>query len=196
MEDLSLLSNDELQKKAFHIIDVKKLQEYVNPLGCWAELESPITKKEVLVCLLNNDEKLTYTPLHYENAFAKENLSKEECRKRHIQKIAFFIKNDFSDPISLDVGIPELNAYVSYYVDDGNHRLAASILKGKESVNAHIQGSVEYAKELGLWSPNAYQEELDKRYLVDYEKNRLEQEKRDDELSKKIIASFSKKFKP
>lgn len=200
MQNIDSMSQDELLYKAYHHIDIKKLKEYANPFACWQELESPITHKEVLQCLFNNQEELTKTPLYYEGVFGKEErITAEEARKRHIQKIAFFVKNNSEDPITLDVGVPELGSYTSYIVEDGNHRFAAAILRGDIEIKAKIMGSVEHAKELGLWSPNKYEQKLQDIWNKDAEISEEKRMKLEEEKSERILASFmkrTKQFKP
>lgn len=42
---------DELEPISFHNVPVKELAKYCDPFQCWPELESTITKEEVLECL-------------------------------------------------------------------------------------------------------------------------------------------------
>lgn len=88
----------------------------------------------------------------------------------------------------MDVGIPDLNAYVSYMVQDGNHRLAGAIIRGDKTINVNISGSESYAKELGLWNPNNYLVELQERWMKEYE------ERQKLEGSKKLLLPASLKM--
>lgn len=51
-----------------------------------------------------------------------------------------------------------MNSHVDYIVEDGNHRLAGNIIAGRERTKAHISGSIDYMKEIYLYSPNIYLE--------------------------------------
>lgn len=159
------------QKLAYHNLELANIIKYANPFdGCWIELDYPITKKEVLECVKNKQEELTQTPIWTEIAFNHVKLTKEAIRLNHIKKIAYFVVNDIQDPISLEVGVPELNVYIDYIVDDGNHRLAAAIIKNQKIIKATLSGSTSHAKELGLWNPNEFElkeiEEYEKKYKL------------------------------
>lgn len=200
MPNIDKMNEEELLEKAHHNIDTKKLKEYANPFSCWTELENPITHKEVLQCLLNNEEELTHTPLGLENLFdTKNQLTVEESRKRHIQKIAFFVKNNSDDPISIDVGNPDLGYFSSYMIEDGNHRFAASLLRGDKEIKAKVIGSVEHAKELELWNPNEYEQKLQEIWTKQGEVNFEKRMQDEEESANRILASFMKRtnqFKP
>lgn len=66
----------------------------------------------------------------------------------HAGRIAYFVKQGWHDAIGIDVGVPELGCRVMWPVQDGNHRLAAAIYRGDESILADIDGSVAFAVEL------------------------------------------------
>lgn len=166
---------DNLEPLAYHNVEVKILSKLVNPLACWIDLESPITVEEVLDCVKKGEEELVETPPPFENLYDRptsEFLTKQEMRERHIKKIAFFVKNEMETPVSIDVGIPSMGAYVDYIIDDGNHRLAGAIIKGAKTVKCKIGGSEDYAKELGIWNPNQAHFDLMKLYDEFYAQKR------------------------
>lgn len=66
----------------------------------------------------------------------------------HIERIAYFLTNPSTDPISIDVGVPTIGCHVAWPVDDGNHRLAAAILNGQATIPATIGGSIPHAIQL------------------------------------------------
>ncbi len=179
-KDISKLNDDEVEKLSHHNLSVKKIMEFANPFnGCWPELESPITIEEVKQCIINKKEELIDTPSWYDIAFKKVLFTPEEIRERHIKKIAFFAVNESENPISIDVGIPEMGCFVSYIVDDGNHRLAGAIVGEKETLKASVSGCMNHAKELELWNPNEYWTESYNRFM----KKHLKEE---DEKPKKV----------
>ena len=159
---------DQLEKLAFHNVPVKTLMKYCNPFGCWPELTKPITKKEVHECLRRGEEELVTTPLALELSFFDEPLDAELLRQNHIKKIAYFAKNTPTKSIQIDVGIPSLGCFVGYFIEDGNHRFAGSIVVGRDTIQCCISGSTDHIKELGLWHPNAAHVELDKFYTARY----------------------------
>lgn len=66
----------------------------------------------------------------------------------HAGRIAYLVENEAADPIEVDVGVPEMHCYVGWLVQDGNHRLAAAMIAGREKISASVGGSLGYAKRL------------------------------------------------
>lgn len=164
MKKINEMLTEDLQDKGFHVVNVKKLKRLANPFNAWCEIKKPITKKEIMQCLAENKEESVFTEL----VISIENKNKEnirKCRENHIKKIAYFVKHGFNAPILLDVGIPEIGAgfNVEHYIEDGNHRFAAAIIRQDETINCKISGSYNFMKELGLWNPNEYEIEYNKR---------------------------------
>lgn len=130
------------------------LRQYCDPFtGCWHDISKPLRIEEVEQCLLAGDEQ-QHAP--FPPAWAPRQLPEAQCRERHIQKIAWFARNGFTKPLEVDVGIPHMNCYVKWFVQDGNHRLAAGIVRlhllGEDPwLPLSVGGSVDYAKQLGLW---------------------------------------------
>jgi hypothetical protein len=128
------------------------IAEHCDPyVGCWLDIDRPITTQEVTHCLARGCEQLTNTrhPLWR---------LPRGARARHVRKIAYFVRHGFNEPVQLDVGVPALGAYNSYFVVDGNHRLASDlyrvrVLQETRYTLVEVSGSIEYAKELGLWGP-------------------------------------------
>lgn len=127
------LPQQDVERQAWHEVDVATLVGMHNPLRAWSELKSPIRASEVHECLKAGQEELTETPLWSELAFGKASLSDGEARRRHVAKIAYFVRHAPQTPISLDVGIPSMGCFTSCLVDDGNHRLAGAMLAKKET---------------------------------------------------------------
>lgn len=162
-------SQEQLEALAYHNINVAKLTEYCNPFtGCWMELENPITQEEVLHCIEQQQSELAHTPIWTDIVFGKITVSPEEIRMNHIKKIAYFATNDITNPISIDVGIPALNCFNNYLVDDGNHRLAGAIIKGDKTIKTRVSGALSHAKDLGLYNPNEFELALMKQLSIKY----------------------------
>ena len=155
---------DELELIAFHNVPVVDLAKYCDPFQCWPELESPITKEEVLECLRRGEEELVKTPLGLELSFSDTPMDLPLLRENHIKKIAYFVKHEPQERVSLDVGIPSMGCFVEYFIQDGNHRFAGSIIAGRGTVACGISGDLSHIKELGLWHPNEAYVELDGLY--------------------------------
>lgn len=166
---------EKLEDMAYHNVPVEVLKKYCNPLQCWMELDSPIKPEEVIKAVKESKAELVETPLALELALAG-NVDVEKCRENHIKKIAFFVLNEPSDPISLDVGIPDMGCFVEYFIDDGNHRFAGSIIANRETIACKIGGSVDHIKELGLYFPNEAYLELEK--IWDYQAEQRELERK------------------
>jgi hypothetical protein len=168
------MSNEDLEKKAFHYVLIKNLLEHTNPLGCWAELKSEITILEVKNCINESNSELTATPLYLT---IDEDEYKDELRAKHIQKIAYFVENETTKPIDIEIGFPEFNSHscLNNIIDDGNHRLAGNFIAGNKYIKSSISGSKELALEMGIWNPNAYLKELEKRDELEYKERKLSQ---------------------
>lgn len=76
------------------------------------------------------------------------NTLKKPTANDHAARIAYFIVNGFEDPISLDVGIPSMGYSMDWILTDGNHRLAAAILSGLETIPAEFSGEIEVFKQI------------------------------------------------
>ncbi len=73
----------------------------------------------------------------------------DEClRDLHIWRVAYLVTHPDTKPIFLDVGIPHLNCYVDWIVQDGHHRLAAAFYRNDKTIPASIAGCIRTAEEL------------------------------------------------
>lgn len=171
--DLAAMPEEDLEAIAFHVVPVATLVELCNPLACWMEQSSPITAKAVRECIKAGQADLCDTPTWSQIAFGQAKITPQENRARHIRKIAYFVLNPINDPIDIDVGFQAMGCLPpSHMVQDGNHRLAAAIIKGETTVCARVNGGVEDARQMGLWHPNPAFEELEKRWEKKYAKPR------------------------
>ena len=160
---------EELEKIAYHEVPVNTLKKYCNPFGCWIDIEKEITKKEVLDCLKKNEQALTKT----ENSYLVKKVDYELARANHIKKIAYFVMNEPSEGLLIDVGIPDLGCYVDYMIDDGNHRFAGSIIAKRKIILCKIIGSEDHIKHLGLWHPNEAMKKLNSLYEEECKKKKI-----------------------
>lgn len=164
MEDYSHLDDDALEKIAWHDIPVAHLKALCSPWGSWSELDKPITQKEVRACLAVGNEALVETPIWSDLAFGRTSITPELNRLRHIQKIAWFVKHGFDDPITLEVGCQGLGVMSGHLVEDGNHRFAAAIMRKDAIIRAKVGGGLSDAQELELWAPNDAYLEIERRW--------------------------------
>jgi hypothetical protein len=66
----------------------------------------------------------------------------------HAGRIAWLMAQPVLDPIEIEVGIPALHCYVDWIITDGNHRVAAAVLRRDRMIAAHVGGDMNYAREL------------------------------------------------
>lgn len=132
------------------ICSVEKLRELANPFGCWSDIDTPITQEEVWEAVRNGESAMRNTNIFDPDV---QNLPKDIARNNHILKIAYFVENPTNEPISIDVGVPELGCNVKHIVDDGNHRFAAAICLDRETIGAYVAGSTKHMQELGFIIP-------------------------------------------
>ena len=127
-------------------LSVAKLQERCDPFTgcCWSGLDKPITIEEVTEALDKNN--LT-PPQSY--ASGKDN----DDRKRHAERIAWFVLRGWNTPIGVDVGVPTMGCCPAWPVVDGNHRLAAAIYRGNLTIRAEVSGAVEEINTLIFEEP-------------------------------------------
>lgn len=130
--------------------------QHANPFsGCWPDLQEPLTLKEIDSCLAACSERL-HEPFEWE-ARELTAVGKLQRRVEHVQKIAWFVRNGFQEPLEVDVGVPVLRLHVRHKVTDGNHRLAAALYRSSRYgedplLPLSVAGQVDYAIELGLWA--------------------------------------------
>lgn len=62
----------------------------------------------------------------------------------HAGRIAYLVVNPASDPIDLDVGVPEMGVEIDWPVVDGNHRLAAALFRGDPQIDVTWSGSSDH----------------------------------------------------
>lgn len=122
------------------LVLLEKLKYYCNPFDgcCWSGLDTPITKEEVMEAV----EKEQFSePEEYENNI-------EFDRADHVKRIAWFVVHGWTDPIGIDVGVPSLGAIPKWAVIDGNHRYAAAIIRGQNTILASLSGDVSELEQL------------------------------------------------
>lgn len=82
---------ENIEPLTFHETDTYILNQLCDPLKCWSEQKTPITKEEVLLCLEKGEEELVDTPLWNQIDMNSEDAILEN-REKHIKKIAYFVK--------------------------------------------------------------------------------------------------------
>ncbi len=110
----------------------------------WLEGKDAITREEIQRAI--DDEDFHSEPI-------AEEWYEDGVRDKHIKRIAYLVVHGWDDAIEIDVGVPVLSYWNDHIVIDGNHRLAAAIFRGDETIGACIAGQLDYAEEL-LQIPN------------------------------------------
>ena len=129
------------------------VRELCDPFeGCWQDLSTPMTMAEVEDVLRTGTEVMH---LPFEQDFSSSPLFRPPSRRHHAEKIAWFARYGFQEPLDIDVGVPSEGCHVRWFVQDGNHRLAAGIVRqvllGEDPwLPLEVSGSLDYAKDLGL----------------------------------------------
>ena len=74
----------------------------------------------------------------------------DDLRGLHIKRIAWFVVHGVESPISIYICpfLKESNGSYPWIVSDGNHRLAASIVRGDEIIKSNIRGDIDNAEKL------------------------------------------------
>jgi len=67
----------------------------------------------------------------------------------HAGRIAYFVLNGWTDPISLEIGVPGMFE-PEWIIDDGNHRTAAAWFMNKEYIDVDFSGDVDLFNDLFL----------------------------------------------
>lgn len=117
-------------------IKVKRLAEINNPFG-----NSPwgyrINHSDVLKAI----EAKSFEP-------TPKIPNKRSARRYHINRIAYLVVHGWTDSIEVDVGVPFLGYNPDWIIIDGNHRFAASLYRGDETIKALLGGDINYGLEL------------------------------------------------
>lgn len=116
-------------------LPIQKLIAACNPLQRSPWRVGPVTEAMVRECLVDG-------------LFRSKPIRIDSPPHHHAQRIAYLVVNGWSDPIDIDVGVPSLHCYVDWIVQDGNHRLAAAMVRGDEEIAAEVSGCLQFASEL------------------------------------------------
>lgn len=110
-------------------LPVKKLAQHCNPFiaNVWG---APVRQSDVRIAL--RDRRLISEP----------------GTDDHAGRIAYLVENEAQDEIQIDVGVPCLGCHVKWFIQDGNHRLAAAIFAGRRTIKASVGGQLDYARHL------------------------------------------------
>lgn len=123
-------------------LSVEKLLEFGNPFDVNIWVESDITHQMVEEAILTH----SLNPNPY-LSFGLER-GPDWSAQEHADRIAYLVVNGWTEPIIIDVGVPSLGVYVANPILDGNHRFAAAIFRGDETILVEASGSVSVLETL------------------------------------------------
>lgn len=95
-----------------------------------------VTQDMVLQALANNDLQSS----HYDP------VSSDWTSSQHAARIAYLVQHPSMEPIHLNFE-PDYRSFTDWPIEDGNHRLAAAIVLGWETINTCIRGDLEVASQ-------------------------------------------------
>lgn len=125
------------------LLSVAVLAGMASPLEspCWPGLTAPLSKREIGDAIA---EGRLIAPA--------EGPAVRVSRSVRISRVAWFAVHGWSDPISVDIGVPGYQGFRSAWpVEDDNHRFAAAIFRGDGAILAEFGGSIAEASRLGLF---------------------------------------------
>jgi hypothetical protein len=123
-------------------VPVASLQDLADPMSDDIWGVGVITPEEVILCSDNSVGKTPYSQVAYGH----------DSRDYHIARISWLADNgwdDFEEPISVDLYADA--SYTWHPIIDGNHRFAASILLGRDTIEVLVNGDLDFA--LGVLKP-------------------------------------------
>lgn len=98
--------------------------------------EPPIATREIKEALNDTSSTTEYNPTIV------------WTRQQHIHRIAFFVKNGWERPITIDTGIPSLGRIPLHPIMDGHHRIAAAIFLKYNTIQATPHGDLDIFEQL------------------------------------------------
>lgn len=132
-------------------IPVESITQYCNPYEGepWTGNNHTFTKQEVWQRVESNLVEKTPYSKHVEK-YRSEGW-KDWDLETHMRRVAYLLKNGWranTNPIQLDIGVLGYTDPDWWFVEDGNHRLAAAIARGDVKIKCEISGDIEYAEFL------------------------------------------------
>ena len=108
------------------IMSVFKIRAKCDPFKgcCWPGLDRPITIEEVAEAM-------------------KHSVEPKSRRQEHVAAISQYVINGWDDPIAIDVGVPSMGCCPAWLIQDGNHRFAAAIVRGDDTITVNASGVVD-----------------------------------------------------
>lgn len=136
-------STDELESlddlEMIWTVPVTALQYLADPMADDIWGVGAITAEEVMSCRDNSVGRIPYSQVAYGH----------DDRNYHIARISWLAEHGWEDseyPVSVDLYADA--SYTWHPIIDGNHRFAASILLGRDTIEVLVNGDIDYALEV------------------------------------------------
>lgn len=97
---------------------------------------------------LNSPWSVIVTKADVKQALVERRLVALPNTDDHAGRIAYLVENEAKDAIEIDVGVPAHGCYVNWFIQDGNHRLAAAIIASRKTIQASVSGQMDYAEQV------------------------------------------------
>lgn len=139
-------------------LPIKKIEEISSPFenDVW---DCGIVSKEMVLHAFKNElalDHVQWATLHLPTTERGLTATLDGITVQdHAARIAFLMREGWSDPVEVDVGVPSQNYFPVWMWTDGNHRIAAAIMLAHETISAEIAGDLDYAEEIfGITIPD------------------------------------------
>lgn len=111
--------------------------------GRWMDINTPITKMEVLE-FLNTNPTLPALASGYCCKFGNDgDKTEDDFRREHLVRIAWLIRNPHTwEPIFLDE-----NQFSTVTLEDGHHRVYAAVFTGQRTIDVEYSGNWKSFRE-------------------------------------------------
>ena len=124
-------------------VSVEKLRKMADPFrydvwGCGTTL----TEKEVRQSICS--KRYIHEPYSEQRVQYGETWSMQD----HASRVAYLVVFGWCEPISIDVGVPDLGFTPQWPVSDGNHRLAAAIFARIQAIDAEVSGDCSLLSQI------------------------------------------------
>lgn len=135
------------RRRAFYTLSVAKLRVVADPFRYDPWCVGPLTRLGVARAIGRQKRFCARGAEPMQTPCWDMKGSKRAQRRWHIERVAWLVTHGWKDPIEIDVGVPVLGFCPDWIVTDGNHRLAAAIYQGAETILASCGGQVDVFEE-------------------------------------------------
>ena len=129
------------QDPGYRLVSVSRLSELCNPFANppWEDVAG-LTIEGVRDAIKDGLRKT--------QAYSADAHASQWTVEDHIARIAHLATVGWVDPIHVDVGIPFMSCWVDWPLLDGNHRMAAAMVRGDARILASVAGCCQHMREV------------------------------------------------